>query len=394
MSKKKILLFFGTRPEAIKMAPVVMALRERPEFTVKVAISAQHREMLDDVLHNFKIATDHDLQVMTDNQSLFDVTSRVLTRFEPVLKEERPDMVLVHGDTTTTLGGSLACYYLKIPVGHVEAGLRTYNKHQPFPEEINRQLTDRLADLHFAPTPESARNLLGERISKNSIFITGNTVIDALLWTAGQKHKVEDEKAKEALGILAGQRGRNGHAPRRLILVTAHRRENFGAPLQEAFRSIRELSDRFPDTLWVYPVHPNPNVRKMAHGELGKIPRVILTTPVSYTDLVALLKKSTLVLTDSGGLQEEAPSLGKPVLVLRNVTERPEAVRAGTVKIVGTNHKKIVGEITALLTDKKHYRRMAAATNPYGDGKAARRIVEAIRYYFGMRKDRPAEFKA
>ena len=384
MTKKKILLFFGTRPEAIKMAPVVMALRDAKEFAVKVAISAQHREMLDDVLENFDIVPDHDLKVMTDNQSLFDVTTRILTRIEPVLEREKPDMVLVHGDTTTTLGGSLACYYLKIPVGHVEAGLRTYNKHEPFPEEINRQLTDRLSDLHFAPTSESARNLRRERLPADSIFITGNTVIDSLLWTAGRKHPLEDDRVKAALA---------SRFPR-LVLVTAHRRENFGEPLREAFRAIRELSARFRDVLWVYPVHPNPNVRRAAHEELGNLPRVILTTPVSYTDLVALLKRSTIVLTDSGGLQEEAPSLGKPVLVMRNVTERPEAVHAGTVKMVGTNGKKITQEISALLTDKKHYRQMASAVNPYGDGKAAPRIVEAIRYYFGLRKNRPEEFKA
>jgi UDP-N-acetylglucosamine 2-epimerase (non-hydrolysing) len=382
--KKKILLFFGTRPEAIKMAPVVTALRRCREFAVKVAVSAQHRELLDDVLENFGIIPDHDLEVMTENQSLFDVTTRVLSRFEPVLKKEKPDMILVHGDTTTTLGGSLAGCYLKIPVGHVEAGLRTYNKRQPFPEEINRQLTDKLSDLHFAPTAESARNLLRERTPAESIFITGNTVIDALLWTAARPRPIEDERTKRTLANLKGGR---------LILVTAHRRENFGGPFREAFQAIKELSTRFQDVLWIYPVHPNPNVRRAAREELGKLPRVILTAPVSYTDLVALLKKSTLVLTDSGGLQEEAPSLGKPVLVLRNVTERPEAVRAGTVRMVGTNRGRIIREISALLTDKKHYRRMAAATNPYGDGKAAGRTVEMIRYYFGFRKSRPPEFK-
>jgi len=379
--KKKILLFFGTRPEAIKMAPVVMALKGCKEFAVKVAVSAQHREMLDDVLNNFRIIPDYDLKVMTENQSLFDVTARILSRFEPVLKTERPDLVLVHGDTTTTLGGSLAGYYLKIPVGHVEAGLRTYNKHQPFPEEINRQLTDRLSDLCFAPTLQSAKNLLRERIPKEAIYVTGNTVIDALLWTAKRERPVQDDKLRKAFS-----------SPHRLILVTAHRRENFGAPLREAFRAIRELAAKFADTLWVYPVHPNPNVIQPAREELGRVPRVVLTEPVSYPDIVAALKHCSLALTDSGGIQEEAPSLGKPVLVLRNVTERPEAVKAGTVRIVGTDRARIVREISALLTDRSLYRKMANAANPYGDGKAAWRTAEAIRHYFGFRRSRPPEF--
>lgn len=372
---KNILFFFGTRPEAIKMAPVVDQLKSDKNFRVTVAVSAQHRDMLDQVLKIFGLKSDIDLDVMRPGQTLYELTSRVLLKFEPVLEKIKPDLVLVHGDTTTTLAGTLAAYYKKIPVGHVEAGLRTGDRYRPFPEEMNRRVTDAGATLFFAPTNESKRNLLREGHNDKYIFVTGNTVIDALLETAARPAKIP-------LKVTG-----------KVVLMTAHRRENFGAPFKHVFNSVRQLARRFPNVQWVYPVHPNPNVKKPAHALLGGLSNVRLMPPLDYAALVALMKRCSFVVTDSGGLQEEAPSLGKPVLVLRDVTERPEAVRAGTVRLVGTDSGKFEREVTKLLLDKKHYAKMANAVNPYGDGRAAQRIHQAIRWYFGMSRTRPATFR-
>ncbi len=367
------------------MAPVVKRLKGDPRLKVIVAVSAQHRQMLDQVLKIFHLKSQIDLDVMKAGQTLFDVTTQVIARFEPVLKKVKPDLVLVHGDTTTTLGGALASYYMKIPVGHVEAGLRTNDKYRPFPEEMNRRITDALSTLYFAPTRESAQHLRRENLPKGHIFITGNTVIDALLETVKRPRPLESRELKAFLPKLLQEK-------RRLILMTAHRRENFGVPFDDVCRAVRALSLKFPDVHWIYPVHPNPNVKKPAYRWLSRRPNIHLLSPVNYSDLVRVMNASTLVVTDSGGLQEEAPSLGKPVLVLRDVTERPEAVHAGTVRLVGTSQKKIVSEVSKLLTDKKYYRRMANAVNPYGDGRAAGRILQAIQWYFGLRKEKPSLF--
>lgn len=381
----KILCFFGTRPEAIKMAPVVRALKSNKQFRVTVAVSAQHRAMLDQTLKVFRLRSDRDLNLMRKGQSLFDLTARILKSFESVLKSVQPDLVLVHGDTTTTLGGSLAAYYQKIPVAHVEAGLRTHDIYQPFPEEINRRVTDVIAALYFAPTAESRRNLLKENVPASRIFVTGNTVIDALLYTVRRKTPYSDVKLGRLMARLKKQKSR-------VILMTAHRRENFGAPFVRTFQAVSDLSRKFPDTHWIYPVHLNPSVKGPAQRLLSGRSNVHLFAPLNYADLVNVMHQSTLVVTDSGGLQEEAPSLGKPVLVLRAVTERPEAVRAGTVRLVGTDKAKIVREVSALLTNKAHFQKMANATNPYGDGRAAERTRQAIEWYFGLRRGRPPFF--
>lgn len=385
MKKFRVLCFFGTRPEAIKMAPVVQALQKEKRFVVTVAVSAQHRAMLDQVLNAFRLRSHVDLDLMRKGQSLFDVTSRILKSFEPVLEKTKPDLVLVHGDTTTTLGGSLAAYYKKIPVGHVEAGLRTNNKYQPFPEEINRRVTDSIATLFFAPTSQSQRNLLKENVPARQVFVTGNTVIDALLTTAQKTVPFRNKKLKNLLHRLKGEK-----TP--FVLMTAHRRENFGRPFENVLRAVLALSKKFPGVHWVYPVHPNPNVEVPAYKYLKGRTNVHLFSPLEYTDLVQAMKQCVLVVTDSGGLQEEAPSLGKPVLVLRHVTERPEAVRAGTVRLVGTDPLKIENAVTRLLSDRRYYRKIANAVNPYGDGLASRRIVEAIGWYFGFRKKKPSSF--
>ena len=386
--KKRVLSFFGTRPEAIKMAPVVRALKEDRSIDARVVVSAQHRDMLDQVLDVFGISVDGDLDIMRPRQTLFDVTTAVLTRFDKALDKHKPDLVLVHGDTTTSFAGALSAFYKRIPVGHVEAGLRTHDLGRPFPEEANRRLTDALAVLHFAPTVEARKNLLSENTAKDGIFITGNTVIDALLQAAEAHRAVRNSVVAK---VLDGVR-ENGD---RLILLTAHRRENFGAPFNEAFAAIRELSvsREFSDVQWIYPVHPNPNVKAAVARHLRGCTNIHLVNPLDYGDLVAVLGASTLVLTDSGGLQEEAPALGKPVLVLRDVTERPEAVRAGTVKLVGTNKTRIIRETRRLLTDRAHYRRMSAALNPYGDGKAAARIAQAVAWFFDHKRKRPAPFE-
>jgi UDP-N-acetylglucosamine 2-epimerase (non-hydrolysing) len=365
----KVLTVIGTRPEAIKMAPVIKELEKYPdEIQSVVCATAQHREMLDQVLSIFDIRPDYDLNVMLPNQTLSRLTANILTRLDRVVAEERPDWVLVQGDTTTVMVASLVAYYHRARVGHVEAGLRTDDKWQPYPEEMNRRLTDVLADLSFAPTESNKRNLRREGMSEQAIVVTGNTVIDALLMTV-------DRLKRE--GYNGPQWASNG---RRLILVTAHRRENFGQPLVRICRALTEIAARYPfDVQVVYPVHPNPNVLGPVHEMLGHVPNITLTEPLGYYDFVRLMSQSYLILTDSGGLQEEAPSLSVPVLVLREVTERPEGVAAGVVKLVGTDNQTIVREVVALLEEEKAYQHMARGINPYGDGRASQRIVEAIR---------------
>ena len=365
-----VLCVFGTRPEAVKMAPVVKALQQAPDLDVKVCVTAQHRQMLDQVLDLFGITPEYDLDLMQPGQSLSDLTSRVLTQLTPVLQAEKPALVLVHGDTSTTFSASLAAFYQQIPVGHVEAGLRTDNMYNPFPEEMNRRLTTQLSSLHFAPTPMSVANLHEDGVTEG-IFLTGNTVIDALLETAA---KIQPDP----------QEGRT-------ILVTAHRRENWGEPLRDICLAVRDLIERNPDVRAVFPVHLNPLVQNTAREILGDLDRVSLIAPLDYAPFVKAMKEATLILTDSGGVQEEGPSLGKPVLVLRTTTERPEAVDAGTVRLVGVKREDIVRNAQELLDDAAAYGRMANAVNPYGDGQAAKRHVEAIRYFLGLRSDKPTD---
>ncbi len=368
----KVMTIFGTRPEAIKMAPVVKELKKVVDIDTKVAVTAQHREMLDQVLQLFSIQPDYDLDLMKQQQDLFSITCGVLEGMKDILEKERPDLVLVHGDTTTTMAASLAAFYARIPVGHVEAGLRTRNKYSPYPEEMNRTLTGRIADLHFAPTDTSRENLLHEATARFKIWVTGNTVIDALLETVEQAYEFGPEFA----GIDFGKR---------LLVVTTHRRENWGEPMREIYRALIDLVEEFPDVEAVFPVHKNPVVRDVARELLEGRERIHLLEPLEYQPFANLLKASYLVLTDSGGLQEEAPSLGKPVLVLRDTTERPEAVQAGTVKLVGTNRKRVYKEAHLLLADADEYNKMARAINPYGDGKAARRIAKVITEYLYSR---------
>lgn len=349
------------------MAPVIGALRARPEaFRTSVCLTAQHRELLDQVLETFGIVPDFDLDLMRPEQSLYDVTASVLRGVESVLLDARPDAVLVHGDTTTTFAAALAAYYARTPAGHVEAGLRTHDKYRPFPEELNRRLADALCDYHYAPTEAAKENLLREGIAPDAVLVTGNTVIDALLEAASRPYSFEDP-VLESAGRL-----------RRLIVLTAHRRESFGAPLRAVFRAVRTLAERYEDVEFVYPVHPNPNVTCAAAEVLDGAPRVHRVPPLEYTPFAQLMKKAYLVLTDSGGIQEEAPSLGVPVLVLREKTERPEAIAAGTAKLVGTDEARIVREVSALLDDPARHRAMASAVNPYGDGHASRRIVDHL----------------
>jgi UDP-N-acetylglucosamine 2-epimerase (non-hydrolysing) len=369
---RKILVVVGTRPEAIKLAPVILELRRRPGFKTKVVATAQHREMLDQVLDLFKIRPDTDLNLMTPNQTLFDVTAKAVKAFDRVMSAEHPDAVLVQGDTTTAFAGALAGYYAQVKVGHVEAGLRTGNKYFPFPEEINRKLVTVLADFHFAPTESNKRNLLAEGVPESAVAVTGNTVIDALMMTV--------ERGFEPKGFSLPDH-------QHMILITAHRRENFGAPLESIFQAINDLAGRYPRHLFVYPVHMNRNVHKPAHAILGKTGNVLLLPPLDYRTFSNLIAKAHLILTDSGGIQEEAPSLGKPVLVLRNETERPEAVEAGTVKIVGPNRERIVAETVNLLENPEAYNRMARAVNPYGDGKASIRIADFLEKAMGLVKN-------
>jgi len=374
----EVLSVFGTRPEAIKMAPLLAELARRGDhISSRVCVTAQHREMLDQVLEVFGITPDVDLNIMTKDQSPSMVTGSVLADLDGVLAERPPDLVLVHGDTTTTMAASLAAFYHKIPVGHVEAGLRTGDRYYPFPEEMNRVVTDAVSTLHFAPTATAAENLLASGVTRDSITVTGNTVIDALLDVAGRPYD-------EPLGVPTDGR---------LILVTAHRRENHGEPLENICHALRDVADAFPDVRIVYPVHLNPNVQRVARYVLGGHDRILLLEPLSYVPFVRIMKESFVVVTDSGGMQEEAPSLGKPVLVLRNETERPEAVDAGTVKLVGTGRDAIVESLTTLLSDRDAYDQMSAAINPYGDGRASERIADAIAYEFKVPgAGRPDEF--
>lgn len=375
----KVMTIFGTRPEAIKMAPLVLELQKHPEhFESIVTVTAQHRQMLDQVLDIFNITPDHDLNIMKDRQTLIDVTTRGLEGLDKVMKEVKPDIVLVHGDTTTTFVASLAAYYNQIVVGHVEAGLRTWNKYSPFPEEMNRQLTGVMADLHFAPTSKSSANLLQENKSEENIFITGNTAIDALKTTVKEayQHDVLDKLGSD-----------------RLILMTAHRRENLGEPMRNMFRAIKRIVDEQPDVQVVYPVHLNPVVRELADEVLGNDPRIHLIEPLDVIDFHNFASRAYLILTDSGGVQEEAPSLGVPVLVLRDTTERPEGIEAGTLKLAGNEEQPIYEMATELLTNREAYEKMAKASNPYGDGRASERICEAIRYYFKQTDKRPDQYQ-
>lgn len=370
MDKIKVMTVFGTRPEAIKMAPLVKELEKNPQIESIVCVTAQHRQMLDQVLEIFDIKPDYDLDIMKDRQTLIGITTKVLEGLDGVLKEAKPDIVLVHGDTSTTFVGALAAFYNQIPVGHVEAGLRTYDKYSPFPEEMNRCLTGRIADLHFSPTISNRNNLIKENISDDDIFITGNTVIDALKTTVSADYK-----------LCASMD--NVDFSKRVILVTAHRRENLGEPLENICRALKRIVTEFEDVELVYPVHLNPAVRETVNKYLSGMDRVHLIDPIDVRDMHNAMDRSYMIMTDSGGLQEEAPSLGKPVLVLRNETERPEAVEAGTVKIAGVNEEVIYEMAKKILTDKNEYDKMARAVNPYGDGEASRRTVEAILYHFG-----------
>ena len=374
------MLVFGTRPEAIKMAPLVKEFQKHPEsFETIVCVTGQHREMLDQVLHIFEIEPDYDLNIMKQGQDLYDVTARVLIGMRDVLKETQPDVVLVHGDTTTSTAAALAAFYQQIPVGHVEAGLRTHNVYSPWPEEMNRQITGRIATYHFAPTPLSRQNLLDEGIKEEAITVTGNTVIDALYMVVD---RIKNDKTLDfglnCSLIKAGYDVDRLNDGKKLVLITGHRRENFGDGFISMCQAIKTLSEKYPDVDFVYPMHLNPNVRKPIHEVFGEdlsgLGNMFFIEPLEYLSFVYLMEKSTIVLTDSGGIQEEAPGLGKPVLVMRDTTERPEALEAGTVKLVGTNFEKIVREVSALLDDREYYDKMSKAVNPYGDGKACERI--------------------
>ena len=382
---KKVMLVFGTRPEAIKMAPLVKEFQARAsEFETIVCVTGQHREMLEQVLSLFEITPDYDLAIMKEKQDLYDVTSLVLLGLRDVLEKVKPDVVLVHGDTATSTAAALAAFYQKIPVGHVEAGLRTHNIYSPWPEEMNRQLTGRMATYHFAPTELSRQNLLAEGVSDEHILVTGNTVIDALHQVvkrvksdAALQQQVAEDLLKAGYDVTRLDRGR------RLVLITGHRRENFGEGFLHICRAIKTLSERFPEVDFVYPMHLNPNVRKPIHEVFGEdlkgFSNLFFIEPLEYLQFVSLMERSTLVLTDSGGIQEEAPGLGKPVLVMRDTTERPEAVEAGTVKLVGTDYDRIVGSVETLLTDEAAYSQMSRANNPYGDGKACGRIADRLK---------------
>lgn len=381
---KKIMLVFGTRPEAIKMAPLVKEFQKHSDkFETLVCVTGQHRQMLDQVLEIFDIKPDYDLNIMKQGQDLYDVTARVLTGMRDVLKEARPDVVLVHGDTTTSTAAALAAFYQQIPVGHVEAGLRTHNIYSPWPEEMNRQITGRIATYNFAPTPLSRANLLAESVADEKITVTGNTVIDALYWvvdkiknTPSLNSDLQKELVKAGYNTSRLDNGKN------LVLITGHRRENFGAGFISMCKAIKSLTEKYPDVDFVYPMHLNPNVRKPIHEVFGEnlegLGNMFFIEPLEYLSFVYLMEKSNIVLTDSGGIQEEAPGLGKPVLVMRDTTERPEALDAGTVKLVGTDYETIVNEVSSLLDDADHYDKMSKAVNPYGDGMACQRIVNML----------------
>lgn len=379
MKKIKVMTVFGTRPEAIKMAPLVLELQKQSQrFEAITTVSAQHREMLDQVLDIFHIKPDYDLNIMHARQTLTDITSNVLINLDKILKEAKPDIVLVHGDTTTTFAASVAAFYNQIPIGHVEAGLRTWEKYSPYPEEMNRQMTDAMTDLYFAPTNQSKANLLKENHKEDNIYITGNTAIDALKQTVdkGYHHDILDKVSPD----------------NKLILLTMHRRENQGEPMRRVFKVIREVVESREDVEVIYPVHLSPAVQETAKEILGNTERIHLISPLDVVDFHNLAARSYFIMTDSGGVQEEAPSLGKPVLVLRDTTERPEGVEAGTLKLVGTESEKVKKEMEELLDNDAEYQRMAQAKNPYGDGKASERILDAIAYYFGVTDKKPSEF--
>lgn len=360
---KKIMLVFGTRPEAIKMCPLVNELKKRKNIDTIVCVTGQHRQMLDQVLETFNVVPDYDLSIMKDKQTLFDITTNILNKIKQVLEDAKPDVVLVHGDTSTTFVTALACYYLKIPIGHVEAGLRTYDIYSPFPEEFNRQAVSIISNYNFAPTPKAKENLISEGKDENKIWITGNTVIDALKTTVKENYThPELEWAKDS----------------RLIFITAHRRENLGQPMHNMFRAIRRVMDEHPDVKALYPIHMNPIVRRAAEEELGGCDRIHIIDPVEVFDCHNIMAKSYLILTDSGGIQEEAPSLGKPVLVMRDTTERPEGIAAGTLKLVGTDEEVIYNNFKELLENEEMYKKMSHANNPYGDGKACERIADIL----------------
>lgn len=383
---RKVLLVFGTRPEAIKMAPLVMELQKQKErIETVVCVTGQHREMLDQVLEIFDIKPDYDLNIMKRGQDLYDVTARVLTGMREVLKEIKPDIVLVHGDTTTSTAAALAAFYQQIPVGHVEADLRTHNIYSPWPEEMNRLLTGRLATYHFSPTPLSRNNLIKESINDRNIIVTGNTVIDALYWVVDKiKNNKELDNELESVLSKAGYDVNRLDNGKKLVLITGHRRENFGDGFINMCTAIKDLTIKHPNVDFVYPMHLNPNVRKPIHEVFGEdlsgLKNMFFIEPLEYLSFVYLMEKSSIVLTDSGGIQEEAPGLGKPVLVMRDTTERPEALNAGTVKLVGTDYNKIVNEVSSLIDDKAAYEKMSKAVNPYGDGLACGRIVNALLY--------------
>lgn len=378
----KVMTVFGTRPEAIKMAPVVLELKKHTDqLQTIVAVTAQHRQMLDQVLDLFKIESDYDLDIMSQGQTLYDITTKALLGLKKVLEKEQPDLVLVHGDTTTTFAGALAAYYQQIPVGHVEAGLRTGNIYSPFPEEMNRKLTGAIAAIHFAPTATAKKNLLKENADEEKIYITGNTVIDALMTTIDGSYDFADEELQHV-----------DFKKHRIILLTTHRRENLGEPMRHIYKALRRIIEEIPDTEIVFPVHRNPLVRKVVEEELAGVDRIHLIDPMEYEPFANLMSLSSLVLTDSGGIQEEAPSLGKPVLVLRDTTERPEAVEAGTVRLIGTDKTTVYNETKRLLTDKAAYNTMSMAVNPYGDGHASQRIVQAIMHVFFGTQRRPEDF--
>lgn len=382
MKPIRVMTIFGTRPEAIKMAPLVLELQKRADIQSICCVTAQHREMLDAVLEIFRLTPDYDLNIMEPRQTLSTITTKCLLGMEGVLEQAGPDLVLVHGDTSTTFAGALAAFYRQIPVGHVEAGLRTWDKYSPFPEEMNRKLVGDIADLHFCPTPANRENLAREGIT-DGVFVTGNTVIDALKTTVRPDYQF----ATQALNSL-------DYAGKRIILVTCHRRENYGQPMTNIMTALRRLADAFPDVELVYPVHLSPVVREAAGKYLSGHPRIHLIDPLSADEMHNLMARAYLVMTDSGGLQEEAPALGRPVLVLRRETERPEAVQAGTVKLAGTEEEEIFSLAAELLSDERAYHAMAHAVNPYGDGQACRRIADAIEWKFGLRAERPGEFQA
>lgn len=374
---KKIMTIFGTRPEAIKMAPLVKELQQTDGLEPVVVVTAQHREMLDSVLKIFKIIPDYDLDIMKRNQTLSQITSRVITKLDDIIQFEKPDMILVHGDTMTTFAGGLAAFYNQVSIGHIEAGLRTWNKYSPFPEEMNRQMVGTMADLNFAPTSIAAKNLRDENKPEDTIVITGNTAIDAMKTTINEKYYSEiNEK----------------HKGKRIILLTSHRRENIGEPMHNIFRAVRNIADEFEDVVVVYPIHKNPKVREIAKTYLKNHERIELIEPLDVFDFHNFANQSYLILTDSGGVQEEAPSLGKPVLVLRDTTERPEGVEAGTLKVVGTSTEAIYKTTKTLLENKKLYSEMSKARNPYGDGYASQRICENIKYHFGILSEKPLPF--